>query len=203
MSKSSKKFQAKPQFEQSSSAKVVAATDVFVTTPANTVQITRLEKIMTFLNYGIFLQAMVATLGSLYYSTYGDPVVNFVAGNFFPYSGGFTPCELCWFARILMYPIFPMSAVALAKEDRRFTDYVLPLTLPGIALEFYHYGLQMWDFPNPFRCTAANPCSALQVNYFGFVTIPFLCLTAFVIITVLSLGIIWANRKVNQLKAGK
>ncbi len=149
--------------------------------------VTTLEQRLNFLNYGIFLQALVATLGSLYFSTYGDPVANLMSGRLFPTSGGFEPCELCWFGRILMYPLVLISGVALLKEDRKFTDYVLPLSIPGLALGFYHYGLQKFAFPNPFRCTAANPCSALQVDYLGFITIPFLEFVAFTVITGLAI----------------
>jgi len=154
---------------------------------------------LTLANYGIFLQALAAMLGSLYFSTFGDPVRNLLARQLFPIHSGYEPCELCWFARILMYPIVAISAVALMKEDRRFVDYVLPLTLPGIALEFFHYGLQKWNFPNPFRCTAANPCSALQVDYLGFITIPFLCLTAFMVITLLALWQIKTRKEIAKL----
>jgi disulfide bond formation protein DsbB len=156
-----------------------------------------LKNKLTLANYGIFLQALIAMLGSLYFSTYGDPVKNLIAGRIFPTGGGFTPCELCWFSRILMYPLVFISAVALVKEDKRFVDYVLPLSVPGFLLSFYHYGLQKWNFPNPFQCTAANPCSALQVNYLGFITIPFLALTAYTIITAIA---VWQIRVRRQLE---
>lgn len=162
--------------------------------------IDQLKNRLNLLNYGIFLQALVATLGSLYYSTYGDPVVNLMSGRLFPSSGGFEPCELCWFGRILMYPLVVLSGVALLKEDRKFTDYVLPLSVPGLLLGFYHYGLQKLSFPNPFRCTAANPCSALQVNYLGFITIPLLEFVAFVVITALAVWQVKTRRKLAQLE---
>lgn len=132
----------------------------------------------------IFLQAFVATVGSLYYSTFGDPVKNLSMGNLFPYGEGLEPCVLCWFARILMYPIVVLSYVGIAKNDKRFTDYVLALSIPGIFLELYHYALQKLPIPTFFTCSAANPCNALQVNYFGFITIPFLALVAFTVITI-------------------
>ncbi len=154
-----------------------------------------LKERLNLLNYGIFLQALVATMGSLYFSTFGDPLRNLQDGRLFPSSGGFEPCELCWFGRILMYPLVLISGVALLKEDKGFTDYVLPLSIPGVALAFYHYGLQKLNFPNPFRCTAANPCSALQVNYFGFMTIPFLEFVAFCVITALAVWQVKTRRK--------
>lgn len=144
--------------------------------------------------YFIFLFAFVSMLGSLYYSTYGDPVKNIITGQFFPIDGGFPPCELCWFARILMYPISFISLIGLVKEDKRFTDYVLPLSTIGIFLEIFHYGLQKFNFPNPFKCTMAVPCSALQVQYFGFVTIPLLALISFTAITILCLVNMRMNR---------
>ncbi len=126
-------------------------------------------------------------MGSLYYSTFGDPLANLLAGNLMPYGKGLLPCELCWFARILMYPIAIMAAVALLKDDEKVADYVLPLSILGMCLEFYHFGLQKFNFPSAFGCTLANPCNALQVQYFGFVTIPMLGLVAFSVITALCL----------------
>jgi disulfide bond formation protein DsbB len=167
------------------------------TSPAD--QAKTLENRLNVLNYGVFLQALLAMMGSLYYSTFGDPVKNLISGRFFPSNGGFEPCELCWFGRILMYPLVFISGVALLKEDKKFTDYVLPLSVPGVALAFYHYGLQKLSFPNPFRCTAANPCSALQVNYLGFITIPFLELVAFVVITALCVWQIKTRRELAKL----
>lgn len=153
----------------------------------------RLLPYQPWIQYGIFLQAFVATLGSLYYSTYGDPVANLMAGTLFVAGAGFVPCLLCWFARILMYPIAFISTVGILKNDRHFTDYVLVLSLPGIFLELYHYALQMFQFETSFGCTMDNPCNALQVAYFGFITIPFLCLVAFVVITLLGFLNRWLN----------
>lgn len=134
----------------------------------------------------IFLQALVAMLGSLYYSNFGDPVENLKLGVFWLAGYGFTPCQLCWWARILMYPIVPISLVGILKKDEKFTNYVLPLAIPGFFLEIYHYVLQKSNIENPFGCTGDNPCSAMSVDYFGVITIPFLCLTAFTVILLLS-----------------
>lgn len=139
-----------------------------------------------FLWYGIFIMGMAAMLGSLYYSTFGDPVKNIAQGMLFSSGYGFEPCELCWFARILMYPTVLLSIMGILKKDRRFTDYILMLTVPGIFLEIYHYFLQKFPVSTPSFCTSSHPCSAMEVNYLGFITIPLLCLTAFIIITILA-----------------
>ena len=135
----------------------------------------------------IFIQSSIATLGSLYYSTFGDPVVNIQSGNLFPLGGGFEPCTLCWFARILMYPITIISFVGIFKKDKNFINYVLPLAFIGIFLDSYHYYIQKFENTANFGCTLNNPCDAFYVNYFGFLTIPLLCLTAFVVIFVMGI----------------
>lgn len=135
----------------------------------------------------IFLQASVAMLGSLYYSNFGEPFRNIANGMFFHGDGGLMPCHFCWWARIFMYPLVFISAMGLIKKDNRFTDYVLPLAIPGFILECYHYYIQKMPVQNFFECAPGNSCSATQaVDYFGFITIPFLCLTAFAVIISLS-----------------
>lgn len=130
----------------------------------------------------IFIQASLAMLGSLYYSNFGDPVANFQAGELFVVANGFDPCRLCWWARILMYPIVLISGLALYFKDTKALRYIIALSIPGVGLEIYHYMLQKFDLVTSQACTMANPCEALKVDYFGFITIPFLCLTAFVVI---------------------
>ncbi|PIV90802.1 disulfide bond formation protein B [Candidatus Gracilibacteria bacterium CG17_big_fil_post_rev_8_21_14_2_50_48_13] len=135
----------------------------------------------------IFIQALFAMLGSLYYSNFGDPVKNIAQGFLFHGEGGLEPCHLCWWARILMYPLVFISAMGLIKKDNRFTDYILPLAIPGFILEVYHYLTQKVFTQSFFECGTVNPCSATQaVDYFGFITIPFLCFTAFGVIIILS-----------------
>lgn len=154
-----------------------------------------LKRLQPLIQVLIFLQALVATVGSLYFSTFGDPVLNHSQGNLFAMGNGLTPCDLCWFARILMYPIVLLSYVGIAKQDKRFTDYILPLSVLGIFLDSYHYAIQKLPIDTFFTCSSAVPCNALQVNYFGFVTIPFLALLAFSVITILCLLNVWINRQ--------
>ena len=178
------KFQLDPALEQAQAAVATAeAKPVTVTTSQD------------YLLYFIFVFSLFSMLGSLYFSTYGDPVKNLQLGQLFPLDSGLAPCELCWYARILMYPITMLSVVGLIKDDKHVTDYILPLSVIGIGLEIFHYGLQKWNFPNPFRCTTTTPCSALQVQYLGFITIPLLAMVGFSFITLLCLINWQLNRK--------
>ena len=70
----------------------------------------------------IFAQALIAMLGSLYYGFYGDPF----SGDFFNSANALEPCELCRYARILMYPLVFFSGVALIKKQTKIVDYFIP-----------------------------------------------------------------------------
>jgi len=155
----------------------------------------KISRVQYMLWWIIFVQALVATLGSLYYSSYGDPAVNILAGQIFHPYGGFIPCSLCWYARILMYPITIISLIGILKKDKRFTDYILIQSLVGIGLEIFHYTIQHVKLPIDMPCTLESPCTALQVNYLGFITIPFLCLVAFIVIFVASVLNMYLNKK--------
>lgn len=140
-----------------------------------------------FFNYVIFVQALIAMAGSLYYSNFGDPVANIQSGHFFPSSGGFDPCNLCRWARILMYPIVWFSLRALVRQDRKIVQVIQWVSLAGILLETYHYLLQKTSFiATSAFCTLQHPCSALQVDYRWIITIPFLALLAFIVIFISS-----------------
>ena len=116
--------------------------------------------------------ALVATLGSLYLSEVRK----------------FTPCILCWYQRILMYPQAVILAVALYKKTSDVFKYTLVLSSLGALLAGYHYMLQV--NPSPLApCSAVGfsvSCTEKFFTYFGYITIPWMSLSAFVFILVLS-----------------
>ena len=120
--------------------------------------------------YVALLAAWVATCGSLYMSE----------------ALGWIPCLLCWYQRILMYPLALITAVGILTNDRRMHRYLLALAAPGAGMSLYHYLYQKSDFVRglfPSSCVVGVPCSADYLNWFGgVVTIPFLALIAFTII---------------------
>jgi disulfide bond formation protein DsbB len=148
-------------------------------------QITFVQRVQKYGMRIIFWQALIATLWSLYYGFYGDPISNiFVYGIIFPSDNWFLICDLCRYARILMYPLTIISLYAIITKNFSFVGLIQIFWWLGIILELYHYILQKIPFKTSFACTAWNitPCAALQVNYLWFITIPFLCLIAFSII---------------------
>ena len=121
--------------------------------------------------YIAFLQAWVATLGSLYFSEIRH----------------LPPCLLCWYQRIAMYPLILILAVGIVRKDKNVPWYVLPLSIIGALIALYQYLLQMTTLSNvtPISCDILGSCEEVQVLYLGFITIPFLSLAAFVIISFL------------------
>lgn len=117
-----------------------------------------------------FTVAWVAMLGSLFFSE----VLHF------------EPCTLCWYQRIAMYPLAFILLVAVLRRDTHVYRYVLPLSIAGAAIALYHYLLQKTTWLTVMTpCTAASPCTALQINLLGFITIPFMAFVAFGTITFL------------------
>ena len=131
--------------------------------------------------YLAFAQALIAMLGSLYFSEVA----------------GFVPCTLCWYQRILMYPLTIIILVGIIKQDEYLPGYVLPFSIIGLFVSLYHYLLQTTTlFSGSAFCKAGIPCNIRYINWFGFVTIPFLALTAFTVITIIMLATRWANQRV-------
>lgn len=122
--------------------------------------------------------AWIAMLGSLYFSEVK----------------AYAPCDLCWYQRILMYPLTLMLAIGITVRDKWIPRMVLPLSVIGMGVSGYHYLLEKTDiFPKDTFCRAGASCVTVWINWFGFVTIPFLALTAFTIITIMCIIAILAG----------
>jgi disulfide bond formation protein DsbB len=121
------------------------------------------------------LAAWIATAGSLFFSE----------------ALGWRPCVLCWYQRILMYPLALVLAIGIFRRDRGLHLYVLPFSIAGIGVSLYHYLLIKTDWLPPPACAVDVPCTVDYLNWFGFINIPFLALTAFVIISCMLLTFAW------------
>ncbi len=143
-------------------------------------------KLTPFLQrYGAYLAlvvALTAMLGSLYYSEVA----------------GFVPCTLCWYQRILMYPLTLIILVGIISQDEYLPNYVLPLSIIGLGFSTYHYLVQQGVFAHPAACSAGIPCNLRYVNYLGFITIPLMALTAFVLITAIMAAIKWSYTQAEE-----
>ena len=149
--------------------------------------LTRTEN--TWTQYGPYVAfgiALTAMLGSLYYSEIA----------------GIAPCILCWYQRILMYPLTLILLVGILKHDEGVFDYVLPFSVLGMGVATYHYLIQLGVIGHSAACSVGNPCDVRDVNYLGFVTIPPMALMAFTAITVVMALGKWAGRGAGTVAPG-
>ncbi|HWA52360.1 MAG TPA: disulfide oxidoreductase [Patescibacteria group bacterium] len=135
-----------------------------------------------YLFYISWIQAIVAMAGSLYFSEIRK----------------FPPCILCWYQRICMYPLVALIAIGIYKKDKNLPYYVLPLSLIGTAIAVFHNLLYFNIIPESAApCIAGVSCTTKFIEYFGFITIPFLSLCGFLIIDIcMILYLKWGKLKV-------
>lgn len=116
--------------------------------------------------------ALVAMLGSLYFSE----IMHYV------------PCGKCWYQRILMYPLVIIAGFAAFTNAYHYKYLIMTFSVIGFCISVIHYMEQKIPGFAPIKpCVGGVPCSTQYVNYFGFITIPFLAGTAFLLITVMML----------------
>jgi disulfide bond formation protein DsbB len=99
---------------------------------------------------------------------------------------GFAPCVLCWWQRIFMFPLVLILALGLFPFDAKVLRYAMPLALIGLGVAAFHVLLTLGIIPEALApCRQGIPCKTIQVEWFGFVTIPLLSFTAFLVLNAL------------------
>ena len=122
--------------------------------------------------YVAWFTAMAAMLGSLYFSE----VLKL------------PPCVLCWYQRILMYPLVVLIPVGILSLDEKIDRYILSLSIPGMFVAFYHYLLYVKILPDSLvPCTTGVSCTTRLIEWFGFINTPLLSFLSFAFITLLML----------------
>ncbi|MCR8659572.1 disulfide oxidoreductase [Paenibacillus endoradicis] len=129
---------------------------------------TNKKKSKSFWLFLAWAVATFATAGSLYMSE----VMHF------------TPCSLCWFQRIFMYPLSIVLGIAFVKEDTAIVKYTLPLAIIGGGFSIYHTIIQKIPPDSTIAACGPTSCQEDYLNWFGFITIPMLALLAFIIIVI-------------------
>ncbi|UFU00502.1 disulfide oxidoreductase [Radiobacillus kanasensis] len=130
----------------------------------------------------VWAQSVIATLGSLFFSE----IMHFI------------PCELCWYQRILMYPLVVIYGYAVFKKDIQFALPGLIMSGIGVLVSSYHYTLQkVPTLQQAGESCGIIPCTTEYINVFGFITIPFLALVAFLIIFFLHVTLLVQQRRRN------
>lgn len=85
-----------------------------------------------------------------------------------------------------MYPLVLIFLVGLIPFDRSVIKFSLPLVVLGWLIAIYHNLLYYKILPESAApCVMGISCTTVQIEWFGFITIPFLSLTAFTLILIL------------------
>jgi len=119
--------------------------------------------------WGAFVVAAVATVGSLFYSQVAL----------------FIPCEFCWFQRVLMYPLSILTLLIAVRGDNRAARYLIPLPVVGAGTSIYHMLIERGVIKEPAKCgLTGGGCGTNWIanHSFGYLTIPTLALTAFLLL---------------------
>jgi disulfide bond formation protein DsbB len=126
--------------------------------------------------------SLIATMGSLYFSEIMK----------------YEPCVLCWYQRILMYPMVILLGVAYVRKDFQAAFYSTILSGIGLLVSLYHYSIQKVSILTESAPACGRvPCTGEYINLFGFITIPFLALTGFLIIFIASVIVLKALKEDN------
>lgn len=137
--------------------------------------LTRLIKAKAML--WVFIVSLTAMLGSLFFSEVA----------------GYEPCKLCWYQRILMYPLALLSGMAIFRKENWLIPYALVMSIIGQVIAAYHYFLQVGALYN-LEVDKFAPCSTVGYSAscanifqlkFGFITIPMMAFIAFTLITLI------------------
>ncbi len=116
--------------------------------------------------YLVFFLSFIATLSSLFLSEVMK----------------FPPCVLCWYQRIAMYPQPILLYLAVVRNERVLTPYLVVLNALGACIALYHYSLHL--FPNvlPAGCDPSIvgvSCIKGYSFYYGFMTFPYMAFVVF------------------------
>ncbi len=100
---------------------------------------------------------------------------------------GQAPCILCWYQRILMFPLAIILAVACFRSDPGVWRYALPLAVIGLLIATFHMLQYIGIIPAALTpCTAAGgpSCSGEGMTILGGLPIPALSVVAFAAISI-------------------
>ncbi len=118
--------------------------------------------------WAAFIVSSIATGGSLFFSEIA----------------GFIPCELCWYQRVCMYPLSILTLFAAIRGDFKLARYLVLFPVFGGGVAVYHILIENAVVGQSNACLVSAPggCAVEWIDKFGFMTIPVLALTGFVLL---------------------
>jgi disulfide bond formation protein DsbB len=117
--------------------------------------------------------AGTATLGSLYLSEIAN----------------LPPCRMCWYQRFAMYPTAVVLAIAAWRRYAAVRIPVVVTVIVGSAISSYHYLVQWFPDLEGTSCSVTVPCTTAWFRVFGFISIPYLAISAFSFVLVMMVSL--------------
>lgn len=122
----------------------------------------------------IFFVSILWMLGSMYVSYFGDPRQNIRAWDMRNTALGISPCTLCRYTRICLFPIVPISFIAWRHHDTKIRKTILPLAIIGLIISTYIWGIEMHRRAKSNALCGINsvvPCWDPKLLYWGWFTL--------------------------------
>ncbi|MEK7629734.1 MAG: disulfide bond formation protein B [Patescibacteria group bacterium] len=134
--------------------------------------------VLKFVNEHVLKLSLVVVLSGIFGSLFYSEIA------------GYTPCALCWWQRVFLYPQAIILGIALFKKDFSVTSYIKALSLIGLVISGYQSLLQMGLVPSLICGANSVSCAQRYFINFGYITLPLMGFTAFVLLAVLN----WKTR---------
>ncbi len=142
--------------------------------------------VLLFTNHPLRRSLSRLSLHAMWLIAISGTVTSLIYSDFFHYAA----CNLCWYQRTMLYPQVIILGLAVRMRDKRVAHSIAWLSGIGAVLAFYNHGLQMGWFAERGICgtgPTAISCAKIYVLQFGFVTIPWMAFTGFVLSFLLAL----------------
>lgn len=114
--------------------------------------------------YGAWTLSCIGTIGSLVFSEIY----------------GFSPCNLCWYQRICLFPLAWILGFAAYDLCLKITKYVKGLALIGAFIALYHVIISY----SPFSLGCSSNCSSFNQHPY-LIWVPVLSLINFILLFIL------------------
>jgi len=125
-----------------------------------------------------WLLVCIATVGSLFFSEVHHE----------------EPCTLCWYQRIIIFPLAVILGIAAFRNAYRIILYVLPLSLIGLAISLFHV-IMIKFFAQKNFC----PACTLKAVSSDPITFPLFALGAFLLLNILLIWVYLRHKKSKKL----
>lgn len=99
------------------------------------------------------------------------------------------PCRMCWYQRFAMYPTAIVLGFAAWRNYPKVRIPVMITVVVGAAIAIYHYLIQWFPSLEGTSCSITVPCTTAWFRVFGFISIPYMALSAFAFVFVMMLAL--------------